>query len=292
MTSDILCALTIDVEDYYQVSAFERQVRREDWDGWESRVETNTHRVLAMLDRHSTKATFFVLGWTAERFPRLVRAIHAAGHEIASHGYWHRLVYSMSPEEFRADLRRSRTVLEDAIGVPVTAYRAASFSITRESLWALEILVEEGFQVDSSIFPMRHDLYGIPGARRELHRRATAAGSLWEFPPTVAKLGRLDVPVGGGGYFRVCPLAWTRFWLRRVLRTRGGPFVFYFHPWEIDPGQPRIPSATLRSRLRHYTNLATTQAKLDLLLRAFRFGRLSEVIEQSNGAPALVSVGS
>jgi polysaccharide deacetylase family protein (PEP-CTERM system associated) len=269
---------TVDVEDYFQVSAFEKHVDRNCWDQWESRVTANTHRILEVLDRHGVHATFFVLGWIAERHPELVRAIHACGHEIGSHGYWHRLIYRQSPAEFRADLCRARDVLQDVIGRPVTAHRAASFSITRQSLWALEILVEEGFQVDSSVVPIRHDRYGIPDAQPGLHRLSTPAGPIWEFPPSVARFAGLNVPVGGGGYFRLFPLPWTSYCFRRINRVERRPVMFYVHPWELDPDQPRICGCSRLSRFRHYVNLSKNERKLDVLLRRFRFGPLCEVI--------------
>ena len=280
-STQVLNAFTVDVEDYFQVSAFEKHVPRDQWDRWESRVEANTHRILQLLDRHGVKATFFVLGWVGERYPQLVRDVHACGHEIGSHGYWHRLIYEQTPEEFRADLRRSRDVLQEAIGQPVTAHRAASFSITKQSLWALEILVEEGFLVDSSVFPIRHDRYGIPGAEPRLHRLTTAAGPLWEFPPSVARFAGLNVPVSGGGYFRLYPLAWTLYCLRRINRTERQPYIFYIHPWELDPEQPGIHAASRTSRFRHYVNLSRNERKLDRLLRHLRFGRLCDVIAQA-----------
>jgi polysaccharide deacetylase family protein (PEP-CTERM system associated) len=275
----ILNALSVDVEDYFQVSGFEKDIRPEDWDRYDCRVVENTQRIMELLARHDIRATFFVLGWIADRYPQLVRELHAAGHEIGSHGYWHRLIYQQSPDEFRADLRRSRAVLEDAVGEPVVAYRAASFSITAQSLWALEILVEEGFQVDSSVFPIYHDRYGIPGAAPRLHRLTTPAGPLWEFPPSVVKLARLRVPVSGGGYFRLFPLPWTVYCLGRINRTEGEPFVFYIHPWEVDPDQPRIAARSRLSRWRHYLNLSKNERKLDGLLRRFRFGRLCDVVD-------------
>ncbi len=274
----ILNAFTVDVEDYFQVSAFENHVRRDEWDHWESRVVPNTQRILELLDRNDVKATFFILGWIAQRHPQLVRTIQAAGHEIGSHGYWHRLIYQQTPEEFRADLQRSRDVLQEIIGQPVTAHRAASFSITKASLWALEILVEEGFLIDSSVFPIHHDRYGIPGAERKLHRLTTASGPLWEFPPSVARFAGLNVPVSGGGYFRLYPLPWTVYCLRRINRVQQQPFLCYVHPWEFDPEQPRI-HASWTSRFRHYVNLDRSERKLDRLLRHFRFGRLSEVVK-------------
>ena len=274
--SKMLNIFTVDVEDYFQVSAFEKHVDRDCWDQWESRVAANTHRILELLDRHGVRATFFVLGWIAERYPELVREIHACGHEIGSHGYWHRLIYGQTPADFRSDLRRSRDVLQDAIGCRVTAHRAASFSITRQSLWALEILVEEGFKADSSVFPVRHDRYGIPDAKPGPHRLSTPAGPIWEFPPSVARFAGMNLPVGGGGYFRLLPLPWTAYWLRRINRVQR-PLMFYVHPWEFDPGQPRIRASRL-SRFRHYVNISKNQRKLDGLLRRFRFGRLCDVI--------------
>jgi polysaccharide deacetylase family protein (PEP-CTERM system associated) len=274
----ILNAFTVDVEDYFQVSAFEKHVHREAWDRYPCRVVDNTRRIMDLLQRHEVRATFFVLGWIARRFPNLAREIDAAGHEIGSHGYWHRLIYEQTPEQFRRDLRQSRAALEDAIGRRVSAYRAASFSITEQSLWALEILAEEGFSVDSSVFPIRHDRYGIPGAEPRLHRRETPCGGLWEFPPSVARFLRLHVPVSGGGYFRLFPLAWTCYWLRRINRIEQEPFVFYVHPWEVDPRQPRMSGPSRLSRFRHYVNLTANLGKLDGLLRQFRFGRLCDVI--------------
>ncbi len=276
--STMLNVFTVDVEDYFQVSAFEEHVDRQCWSQWESRVSANTHRVLKLLQHHGVHATFFVLGWIAERHPDLVREIQACGHEIGSHGYSHRLIYRQSPAEFRADLRRSRDVLQDAIGQPVTAHRAASFSITRQSLWALEILVEEGFRVDSSVFPVHHDRYGIPDAQPGLHRLTTPAGPIWEFPPSVVRFAGLNVPVGGGGYFRLFPLWWTAYCLRRLNRVERRPVMFYVHPWEFDPAQPRISAASRLSRFRHCVNLARNEQKLDDLLRRFHFGRLCDVI--------------
>jgi polysaccharide deacetylase family protein (PEP-CTERM system associated) len=276
----VLNAFTVDVEDYFHVSAFEKHIPREQWDRWESRVASNTHRALRILDRREVKATFFVLGWVAERYPRLIREICACGHEIACHGYWHRLIYEQTPDEFRSDLRRARDVLQEAADQPVIAYRAPSFSVTAASLWALEIMVEEGFRVDSSVFPIHHDRYGIPGAKPHLHRLDTPSGPLWEFPPAVSRFAGLNVPVGGGGYFRLFPLSWTLHCLRRINRKRGWPFVFYLHPWELDPDQPRVRVRSRLSRFRHYVNLRGNARKVDVLLQRFRFGRLSDVIAQ------------
>jgi polysaccharide deacetylase family protein (PEP-CTERM system associated) len=279
--SELVNVFTVDVEDYFQVSAFEPIVERSTWDGFESRVVINTHRIMALLDRHGVHATFFVLGWVAERFPQLVRDIHSAGHEIGSHGYWHRLIYTRSPAEFRDDVRRSRDLLEAIIDEKVVAYRAPSFSITNQSRWALEVLAEEGFTVSSSIFPIHHDRYGIPDASRTLHVIETPSGPLWEFPPTVARFPGLNLPVGGGGYFRLYPMSLTLGCLRRVHRATRQPFMFYIHPWEIDPGQPRFRSVSRLTRFRHYVNLHKTEEKLRSLLGTFRFGRLCDAIPKS-----------
>ena len=277
-------AFTVDVEDYFQVSAFEQDVARKRWPDFESRVEANTLCIADMLDVAGVRATFFVLGWVGDRYPKLIRELHRRGHEIGSHSYWHRLIYSQKPAEFREDLKRSRDVLQDNIGVAVTSYRAPSFSITERSLWALEVLVEEGFRIDSSIFPVYHDRYGIAGARPDIHVLETPSGSLTEFPPSVARLALLNLPVSGGGYFRLYPFAITRFFLSRINRRQRHPFMFYIHPWEVDPEQPRLSVSSRMARMRHYVNLATTQKKLSALLKQFLFGRMDEVVAgQING---------
>lgn len=276
-------ALTVDVEEHFQVSAFERDCPREQWASCESRVGANTRFLLDLFDDHRVRATFFVLGWVAERQPALVREIHERGHEVASHGYWHRLVYTQSEAEFRDDIRRSRQQLEDLVGREVVAYRAPSFSITKRSEWALRVLVEEGFRVDSSIFPVRHDRYGMPNARREIHQVETPAGQLCEFPPSVARVAGMHWPVGGGGYFRLYPYWLTRQALRRIDRA-GRPVMFYLHPWEIDPEQPRIASRSRVSRFRHYVNLRTTRRKLARVLSEFRWGTVSQVLTE-HGTP-------
>jgi polysaccharide deacetylase family protein (PEP-CTERM system associated) len=277
--------MTIDVEDYYQVTAFENHVPRHSWDSFESRVVTNTHRILQLLEDQGIRATFFILGWVARRYPELVRDIFRGGHEIGSHSYWHRLVYHLTPDEFRQDLQLSRDVLQDIIGEQVTSYRAPSFSITGKSLWALDILAEEGFQTDSSIFPIHHDRYGIPGAKPQMHRISTASGQLCEFPPSVVRIAGQNIPVSGGGYFRLCPLSWTLRWLRQINDRIQQPFLFYVHPWELDPEQPRVSIGSWTSRFRHYVNLSSTESKLDCLMRQFRFAPLNEVI---SGAIAAV----
>jgi len=271
-------ALTIDVEDYFHVTAFDRLVSQCDWDAFSSRVVASTRRLLKLLDRHHVRATFFVLGWVAFRNPRLVREIHGAGHEIGCHSYWHRRVTGMTPDEFRKDLALARAVISDITAMPVLAYRAPSFSITRRTLWAFDILAEQGIRYDSSIFPVYHDRYGIPDAASVPHRIATRSGEVLEFPLSVARFWKLKVPVCGGGYFRLLPFPWTVHGLRRIHAQQSHPFVFYIHPWEIDPAQPRVPGASWL-QWRHYVNLATTESKFDELLANFQFGRLGDVLE-------------
>jgi polysaccharide deacetylase family protein (PEP-CTERM system associated) len=274
-------ALTVDVEDYFQVTAFENNVKRSDWPSYPLRVERNTRRILAILDEYGVKGTFFVLGWVAERIPGLVRAIHAAGHEIACHGYDHELVYRIGPDKFRDDVRRSKTLLEDIIGDKVHGYRAPSYSITAQSLWALDILVEEGFKYDSSIFPVHHDTYGIPGAQRFPHTLMTAAGPLLEFPLTTLPLRvawkTVQLPIAGGGYLRLLPVGIIQRGIAAINYKEQQPAVLYFHPWEIDPGQPRI-RAGLKSRFRHYLNLQHTERKIRQLLRNIQFAPMNEVL--------------
>lgn len=269
-----LNALTIDVEDYFHVSGFEDAVDRSTWDELPSRVGPATERLLDCLAAAGARATFFVLGWVAERQPSLVRAIRSAGHEVGSHSYAHRLIYRQTPAEFRADLRRSIRVLEDTLGEPVTLYRAPSFSVTRQSLWALDVLVEEGIRLDSSIYPTHHDRYGIAGTPLTPHRIDLAAGSLWEYPPPVWRCLGYPLPVGGGGYFRLYPYPLTRLGLGRI-NAAGRPFAAYLHPWEVDPEQPRIAAPAAR-RFRHYVNLKKTEARLARLLADFPMGTLTE----------------
>ena len=271
-------AFTIDVEDYYQVEAFAGVVKKTAWDKYESRVENNTRRLLDLLDTRGVKGSFFVLGWVAQRHRGLIREIADRGHEIASHGMSHTLVYTQTPEVFRAETRSSKALIEDICQRPVIGYRAATYSITRRSLWALDILHEEGFRYDSSIFPMRHDRYGIPDAHPYPHSLNTPAGySLAEFPISVSRFGRFKLPVAGGGYFRLFPYALTKWGLEQINRM-GHEFVFYLHPWEVDPQQPRIPDASLLSRTRHYLNLARTQPRLDRLLQDFSFTTMQDVL--------------
>jgi polysaccharide deacetylase family protein (PEP-CTERM system associated) len=273
----IVNAMTVDVEDYFQVSAFDSVLSRADWDRAESRVRRNTEHLLEMFAEHDVRATFFVLGWVAERFPGLVRTIVQHGHEIASHGYEHRLVYQQGVKAFREDLRRARFVLEAAAGAPVLGYRAPSYSITRDSMWALDVLVEEGFEYDASIYPVHHDRYGIPDAPRHIHRIERSAGSIWELPGSTVRWGTLNLPMGGGGYFRLLPYEWTRRGVRHLNAVENQPAIFYLHPWEIDPQQPRL-RAPLVSRIRHYTNLAATAGRLNRLMSEFRFGTVTDVL--------------
>ena len=262
--------LTIDVEDYFQVAALAETIKPEDWERIPARVENNVHRLLDLFDRHQVKATHFVLGWIAERFPELIREIDRRGHEIASHGYSHQLIYNQTPELFERETRDSKALLEDIVGKPVLGYRAASYSITRKSLWALDILAEAGFSYDSSIFPVVHDRYGIKGSPEQPHRLRTPQGhELVEFPLSTYRMMGQTLPVAGGGYFRLYPYALSRYFYRR-LNARGTPFVFYLHPWEIDPGQPRV-EASWFSRFRHYNHLEDCENRLDRLLGDFDF---------------------
>jgi polysaccharide deacetylase family protein (PEP-CTERM system associated) len=278
--SRVLNAVTVDVEEHFQVSAFEDVVRREDWASIPSRVEANTGRLLDLFDEHGVKATFFVLGWIAERYPQLVRSIADRGHEIASHGYSHKLVYDQEPEEFRDETVRSRKILQDHSGQPVSGYRAASFSIVRRNLWALDVLSEAGFSYDSSLFPVVHDRYGIPGSPRRIHRLTTPGGkTLIEVPPSTVPLGKMMLPVVGGGYLRIYPATISRRAVGWLNRREGIPAVVYVHPWEVDPEQPRI-RGSLRSRLRHYTGLRTTMHKLRDLLARYRFGPIRDVMSE------------
>ena len=280
----MLNALTIDVEDYYHVSAFEPVARFEDWDRYESRVERNTRRILDLLEDHQTRATFFVLGWIAERRPKLIREIQERGHEVASHGYSHRRIFTQTPDQFREETRRSKRILEDIIGRPIIGYRAASYSITMQSLWALEILVEEGFRYDSSIFPIFQDRYGIPGYPRFPHRVQVNGGSLMEYPLSTVRIGGINVPIAGGGYLRLFPYGLTRWGLRGINEREKQPAIVYLHPWEIDPDQPRIHGGLL-SRFRHYVNLDGTEAKLISLLKEFKFESLGALfLGQSSDA--------
>lgn len=277
LDAPILNAMSVDVEDYFHVSAFDQVVRRDRWPSLESRVCANTERLLGIFDEVGVRATFFVLGWVAERFPDIVRRIAAGGHEVASHGYEHRLVYRQTPAAFREDVRRAKAVLEATVSQPVVGFRAPSYSITRESLFAIDILIEEGFSYDSSIFPIYHDRYGIPDSPRRMYVLNRPAGSIIEVPGSTVRLGPLNLPVGGGGYFRIAPYFWTRWGIARLNRRDEQPAIFYIHPWELDPEQPRLTAGRL-GRFRHYRNLHKTEGRLRALLREFPFGPMRTVL--------------
>ncbi|VAW53741.1 FIG004655: Polysaccharide deacetylase [hydrothermal vent metagenome] len=278
-------ALTVDVEDYFQVSAFAESIKPHEWDNHPLRVEKNTHKVLDLFDDYQIKATFFVLGWVAERRPDLVLEIARRGHEVACHGYSHQLIYNQSKDVFRQETIRAKKILEDIVQRPVRGYRAASYSITRRSLWALDILAEAGFEYDSSIFPVRHDRYGIPGSPKFPYILDTPAGhKLVEFPISTAKFMGYHLPVAGGGYFRLYPYWLSRAGLRQINRKKK-PFIFYLHPWEVDPDQPRI-SASRLSRFRHYNNLDKCESRLRSLASDFKFTTVEKVLQSQGILPA------
>jgi polysaccharide deacetylase family protein (PEP-CTERM system associated) len=271
--------LSVDVEDYFQVEAFAGQVARESWDRWPSRVVANTQRVLDLFDAYQAKATFFFVGWVAARFPYLVREVQSRGHELACHSYWHRTVYSLTPQEFREDTRQAKRVIEDAAGTAVHGYRAPSWSITKQSVWALDILAEEGFTYDSSIYPIHHDLYGVPEAKRFPYTHQCGNGlELREFPPATLRLLATNFPVAGGGYLRIFPSAYTEVAFRK-FESLGERVVVYLHPWELDPEQPRI-RGPLKSRLRHYTNLGRMEARIKAVLQRHQFVPFRDVLEE------------
>lgn len=271
-------ALTIDVEDYYQVGAFVNTIPQDDWDQWEFRVEANTDKILKIFDENKVKGTFFVLGWVAQKAPNLVKRIAEMGHTVASHGFAHRLVYSQTESEFREDVDKTRKMLQDLSGQEILSYRAPSFSITKRTPWAHRVLAEQGYVYDSSVFPIHHDLHGNPDAPRQIHRIETESGTLIEFPPAVNTVWGRNIPTGGGGYFRFFPLSITHRMLR-TINAAGNPFVFYLHPWEVDPEQPRVPGAPLKSRFRHYLNLKKTASRLDKLLKEFSFAPMETVLQ-------------
>lgn len=278
-SSTLRNAMTVDVEDYFHVGAFARQIDPSTWDQFSPRVEANTHRLLDLFDEYGVQATFFVLGWVAERFPSLVRAIAERRHEVACHGYSHQLIYGQTPAVFRDETVRAKRCLEDQVQRPVVGYRAASYSITSRSLWAVDVLIELGFSYDSSIFPIHHDRYGIANSPRWPYRLSTpAGGSIVEFPPSTRALLGYKLPVGGGGYFRLYPYRFTRSALAHINESERRPFMFYLHPWEIDPEQPRI-SASLLSTFRHYNNLHRCEGRLRRLMEDFQFGPVERVLD-------------
>ena len=279
-------AMTVDVEDYFQVSAFNEALSRDDWSKQSSRVVANTERLLDLYDTHNIKITFFVLGMVAEQFPDLVKQIHSRGHEVASHGYSHKLIFEQSPDVFHEETKRSKLMLEDLIGQAVRGYRAASYSITKKSLWALDTLTELGFDYDSSIFPVHHDRYGIPEAPREIHRAQSANGGvLTEFPLSTALLGSTTIPIAGGGYFRIYPYWLTNMLWRRAIAETEAPQVFYLHPWEIDPDQPKIDGLSLLSKFRHYFNLGKCEKRLAKHMNNFSFTTMASIIDKKNAGP-------
>ncbi|MBL8343684.1 MAG: DUF3473 domain-containing protein [Rubrivivax sp.] len=286
LAPSITNALTIDVEDYFQVSALAPYIRRDEWGSRECRVERNVHRILDLLAPQGIKATFFTLGWVAERYPQVVGRIVAEGHELASHGYGHERASDLDDAAFTEDVTRAKRLLEDLAGRPVLGYRAPSFSIGKGNLWAFDVLARAGYRYSSSIYPIAHDHYGMPDAPRFAHRLACG---LLEVPVTTVRMRNRNLPSSGGGYFRLLPYAASRWLISRVNRVDREAAVFYFHPWEIDPGQPRVPGIDAKTRFRHYVNLPRTEAKLQRLLRDFRWGRMDAIfLPRAAGAgPAL-----
>lgn len=268
-------AMTVDVEDFFQVQAFASTIDRASWEEWPSRVAGNTDRLLALFAEHQIKGTFFTLGWIAERHPELIRRIVEQGHELASHGYAHVPVREQTPGEFRADVRQTKRLLEDTAGVEIRGYRAATFSITQDTLWALSVLAEEGYEYSSSIYPVVHDLYGIPRAPRFAFNPGN--GRFLEIPMTTLRLFGRNVPWSGGGFFRLLPYAISRWGMRRVNMREGQACVFYFHPWEIDAAQPRVGRLPVRSRFRHYLNLSRMERRIHRLVTDFAWGRMDQV---------------
>ena len=274
LAPELTNALTIDVEDYFQVSAMAPYIRRSDWESCECRVERNVDRILALLSEHDTRATFFTLGWIAERYPQLVRAIVDQGHELASHGYGHQRASDLNRDDFRDDVVRAKHLLEDLGGVAVQGYRAPSFSIGEGNLWAFDVLQEAGYRYSSSIYPIKHDHYGMPDAPRFAHE---VAGGLIEIPVTTLRLRGRNLPSSGGGYFRLLPYALSRWMIGKVNADDRKPAIFYFHPWEIDHGQPRVPGIDLKTRFRHYVNIGRMERRLASLLGDFRWGRMDHI---------------
>jgi polysaccharide deacetylase family protein (PEP-CTERM system associated) len=273
----VLNALSVDVEDWFQVGAFETVISRDDWDSLECRVERNSDAVLALFDTAGVKGTFFTLGWVAERYPALIRRIVDAGHEIASHGYAHERVFNFTPKEFAADIEKARKLIEDASGAKVTGYRAPSFSIDQRTPWAHEILAEQGYEYSSSVAPVKHDHYGWAQAPRFAFR-PVAGSDFLEIPVTTATIGSLRLAAGGGGFFRMLPYQFSRWAINQVNDRDDRPAIIYFHPWEIDPGQPRVANAPVKSKIRHYTKLDVMAAKLTRLAAEFQWERLDAVV--------------
>lgn len=283
MKQSVRNAMSVDVEDFFQVSAFERVISRADWDSITPRVYQNTRNVLDLFEENGTRATFFTLGWVAERYPELIREICARGHELASHGMSHIRATQQTPQEFAADVRQSKALLEDVSGAEVVGYRAPSFSIATTNLWAHDELADAGYAYSSSIYPVKHDLYGMPSAPRFAFH--VQRSGILEIPVTTTTLGRYNLPCGGGGYFRLLPYFYSRWAIQRVNELDGEAAIFYFHPWEIDPGQPRQNPIGVKTRVRHYTNLGIMKQKLRRLASDFAWGSMREVFLES-GRPA------
>lgn len=277
MDHDPINALTVDVEDYYQVESFTDVVPREKWAGWAPRIDRNTDKILSLFDERGVYGTFFILGWIAERNPQIVRRIADAGHEIACHSYGHHLIHNQTQAEFRADLIRAKRLIEDQSGQGVIGYRAPTYSITPRTLWALDILIEEGFQYDSSIFPIYHDRYGMPGAERFPHLIRTGSGEIVEFPPSTLRLAGQNIPLAGGGYFRIMPYRFFSWGVRRINRAEQQPAIFMVHAWEVDEDQPRI-SGTRLNVWRHRNNLNRTLPRLQRLLSDFNFAPMRDLL--------------
>jgi len=274
-------ALTIDVEDYFQVSAFAPYIRRDEWDARECRVERNVARILDLLAERQVKATFFTLGWIAQRYPQLVRRIVAEGHELASHGYGHQRASDLTEAEFTADITRAKGLLEDLSGSPVLGYRAPSFSIGVGNLWAFDALARTGHVYSSSIYPIKHDHYGMPDSPRFAYRVGSVGKGLLEVPVTTLRMGKRNLPSSGGGYFRLLPYALSRWMIKTVNREDRQSAIFYFHPWEIDAGQPRVAGIDAKTRFRHYVNISRMESRLQQLLTDFRWGRMDHIFLDS-----------
>ena len=285
--SPLTNALTIDVEDYFQVSAFAPHINRADWDSRECRVEHNIDRILKLLGEEQTKATFFTLGWVAERYPQMVRRIVSEGHELASHGYGHQRASDLTEAEFFHDVSHAKALLEDIGGQAVQGYRAPSFSIGTGNLWALDTLLRAGYRYSSSIYPVKHDHYGMPDAPRFAHQ---IRDGLMEVPPTTLRLFNRNLPSSGGGYFRLLPYALSRWMLQQVNQRDAESAIFYFHPWEIDPGQPRVSGIDMKTRFRHYVNIGRTEQRLTRLLKDFRWGRMDDIFLKSRAPNRLTGV--
>ena len=281
-------AMTVDVEDYFQVLAFEPYIKRQQWEQLPQRVERNTNRILEIFDQHGVKATFFTLGWVAERYPNLVTNIVAAGHELAAHGYEHIRVTEQTPEQFRADIRKTKHILEDIGGQPVNGYRAASYSIGASNLWALKILEEEGFLYSSSIYPVKHDIYGMPEAPRFMFTPKEATG-LVEIPISTFKLLHKNLPCGGGGFFRLYPYGLSKAAYRYINTVEKQSGIFYFHPWEIDPEQPKQQGISFKTRFRHYLNLNDMENRLQKLLQDFSWNTMEAVFLNPGQPPNVIN---